>query len=84
MATMLIIFAMVFVLGPIAKAYADRISRGLPPDSDTSRAEIGRLREEVDRLGAEVARLHEEQSFMVRLLSDGDRKRLSDRSVDPE
>jgi cell division protein FtsB len=78
MSTLLIVFAMIFVLGPIAKAYADRISRGLP-ESESSRAELARLREEVDRLTTEVARLHDEQSFMVRLLSEGDRQRLLDR-----
>lgn len=76
MSTLLIIFAMVFVLGPIAKAYADRISNTLPPESDAHRAELGRLKEEVERLAAEVARLQDEQSFMVRLLSDGERKKL--------
>lgn len=34
-------------------------------------AQIKRLREEMDGLQAEVRRLAEEQSFMVRLLSDG-------------
>jgi hypothetical protein len=34
-------------------------------------AQIKRLREEVDGLNAEVRRLAEEQSFMVRLLSEG-------------
>ena len=34
-------------------------------------AEIARLREEVDQLGAQVLRLQDEQSFMMRLLTDG-------------
>ena len=34
-------------------------------------AQIKRLREEMDGLHAEVRRLGEEQSFMVRLLSEG-------------
>jgi len=34
-------------------------------------AQIQRLREEMDGLHAEVRRLAEEQSFMVRLLSEG-------------
>ena len=34
-------------------------------------AQIQRLREEVDGLQSEVRRLAEEQSFMVRLLSEG-------------
>jgi hypothetical protein len=41
-----------------------------------SLAEIGRLREDVDRLSAEVSRLHEEQSFIVNLLGETERKRL--------
>jgi hypothetical protein len=80
MSWLLIILLMVFVLGPIAKAYADRISRELPPGSDINAAELARLREEMERLTAEVARLHEEQSFMVQLLSDGERKRLAEGS----
>lgn len=36
-------------------------------------AQIQRLREEVDALNGEVRRLAEEQSFMVRLLSEGAR-----------
>jgi hypothetical protein len=78
MGTILIIFALVFVLGPIAKAYADRISRELPPGSETSLGEIARMREEIDRLSLEVARLQDEQSFMVRLLSEGERRRLEE------
>ena len=76
MATVLIIFAMIFVFGPIAKAYADRMSRELPPGAGVAADEVARLREDVERLSAEVARLHEEQSFMVRLLSERDQQRL--------
>lgn len=39
----------------------------------TRDAEIRRLREEMDVLQAEVRRLADEQSFMVRLLSPGER-----------
>lgn len=78
MATILIIFSMIFVFGPIAKAYADRLNRDIPPGSSASAAEIAKLREEVDRLSSEVGRLHEEQSFMLTLLGDGDRKRLAE------
>ena len=77
MSTLLIIFLLIFVLGPIAKAYADRISRELPPGSDIAAAELARLREEVERLTVDLARLQEEQSFMVQLLSEGERKRLA-------
>ena len=76
MSTVLIIFAFIFVLGPIARAYADRVSRELPPGTGVAPEGLKRLREEVDRLALEVARLHEEQSFMVRLLSESDRQKL--------
>jgi hypothetical protein len=84
MATLVIILAIVFVLGPIAKAYAERISRDLPPGADPSPAELARLRDEVERLSAEVSRLHDEQSFMVRLLTDGERTRLLEDRPKPE
>ena len=84
MATILIIFATIFVLGPNAKAYANRIAHESSVEPEASRAEIGRLREEVERLGIEVSRLQDEQAFMVRLLSDGDRKRLQERSPSSE
>ncbi|MEX2582787.1 MAG: hypothetical protein WD766_05915 [Gemmatimonadota bacterium] len=78
MSTLLIILLLVFVLGPIAKAYADRISRELPPGSDIDAGDLARLKEDVERLTQEVSRLQDEQSFMVRLLSDGERKRLEE------
>jgi hypothetical protein len=76
MSFVLLILVIIFIGGPIAKAYADRISRELPAGSDPGRAEIGRLREEVERLALEVSRLQDEQSFMVKLLEEGERKRL--------
>jgi hypothetical protein len=76
MSFIFIILIIVFVLAPIARAYADRLGRELPPGSDASAAEIARLREEVERLALDVSRLQDEQSFMVRLLEEGDRKRL--------
>ena len=78
MSALLIIFATIFVLGPIAKAYADRISRQLPPESETTRAEMARLKDEVERLAVQVSRLEEEQSFMVKLLDDGARRKLGE------
>ena len=78
MSTLLIIFVTIFVLGPIAKAYADRISKEAPQGGDLNAAEVARLRTEVERLSSEVARLQDEQSFMVRLLSDGERKKLQE------
>lgn len=78
MATLLIIFATIFVFGPIAKAYADRISRQLPPEADALRAEMSRLKEEVERLSGQVSRLEDEQTFMVRLLESGAPRELTD------
>lgn len=84
MGTILIIFASIFVLGPIAKAYADRISRQLPPEADTMRAEISQLREEVERLSGQVSQLQDEQGFLVRLLETTDRRQLSEGPGDVE
>jgi hypothetical protein len=84
MGIVLIIMAMVFVLGPLAKAYADRLSRGLPADAEAQRLELARLREEVDRLSVEMARLQEEQSFMLKLLNAGDRTKLLQNPTDDQ
>ena len=77
MFTVLIIFGTVFVLAPIAKAYADRIGRQTPLE-DGARVEIARLREDVERLSGQIARLEEEHSFMVKLLDEGGRNRLAE------
>lgn len=65
----LLIIVIIFVLAPIANAYAKRMSRPGLPAADA--AELGRLREEMDRLGAQVAKMDDQQSFMLRLLEDG-------------
>ncbi len=83
MAVLLIIFLTLAVLGPIAKAIAERISHPLPGNDEAQRLELARLREEVDRLSQEVARLQDEQSFMVRLLNEGDRPKLLDEQTTP-
>jgi hypothetical protein len=77
MGIVLIIFTIVFVLGPIARAYADRLTRESGNEPIGIGPEVLRLREEVERLSLEVARLQDEQSFMVRLLTDGERKKLA-------
>lgn len=46
-------------------------------------AEIRRLREEMDVLQGEVRRLADEQSFMVRLLSSGERPEDGPRAPEP-
>ena len=78
MAFLLIIFGTIFVLAPIARAVADRISSEVRPEAMPDRAELRRLREEVERLSSDVARLQEEQSFMVRLLDESERKKLGE------
>ncbi|MBA4158697.1 MAG: hypothetical protein H0X65_14650 [Gemmatimonadetes bacterium] len=76
MVMILMIMAIIFVLSPVAQAYAKRLNQpGLPPGA--SPAELARLREEVDQLSAQVNRLQDEQAFMVRLLSEGDGARAS-------
>jgi hypothetical protein len=43
----------------------------LPPHVE---ADLARLRDEVDRLSEQVGRLTEEQSYMTRLLAEGERR----------
>jgi hypothetical protein len=65
---LLLVLLIVFVLAPMAQAYAKRLN---PPDVPGVKPnEIARLREEVDQLAATVNRLQDEQSFMLRLLSE--------------
>ncbi|MET0396408.1 MAG: hypothetical protein ABW277_06270 [Longimicrobiaceae bacterium] len=71
-----VILVVVFVLGPIARAVATRVSRGGPALPAPPSQEVALLREEVERLGAEVARLNEEQAFMLRLLAPGEQKQV--------
>lgn len=71
-----VILVVVFVLGPIARAVATRVSRGGPVLPAPPSQEVALLREEVERLGAEVARLNEEQAFMLRLLAPGEQKQV--------
>lgn len=76
MSSVLLIFVLIFVIAPIAKAYADRISGQLPPGDPAEGREVARLKEEVERLSSEVTRLSDEQSFMLRLLTDGERRKM--------
>jgi hypothetical protein len=65
----LLLFAIIFVLAPVAQAYAKRLN---PPDvPGVKPGEIARLREEMEMLASQVSRLQDEQSFMLRLLSEG-------------
>jgi hypothetical protein len=58
-------------------------TRGGDRLSPAAEAEVARLRTEVDVLTSEVRRLVEEQSFMVALLSDGERQALRERGGEP-
>jgi len=59
--------------------FGDQSGRRLPEQA-AKQEELERLREDVDRLNAQVTRLIDEQSFMVRMLSAGERKRLEERT----
>jgi hypothetical protein len=68
MFSLILLLAIIFVLAPVAQAYARRLN---PPDvPGVKPGEIARLREELEQLAATVNRLQDEQSFMVRLLSE--------------
>jgi hypothetical protein len=70
---LLIIIAMVFVLAPLAQGIGRRMN---PPElPGVSPHDVARLREELDQLAAQVGRLQDEQSFMLRLLTEGDAAR---------
>jgi len=75
MTTLILLLAIIFVLAPLAQAYAKRLSGpDVPPGIHPG--DVARLREEVDALAAQVNRLQEEQSFMLRLMSEGEKPRL--------
>jgi hypothetical protein len=73
MTWLLMLLLIIFVLAPMAQAYARRLN---PPDvPGVKPGEIARLREELELLAAQVNQLQDEQSFMLRLLTEGERKR---------
>lgn len=69
--TFLLFLAIIIVLAPLASAAARRLERRELPGA--SPADVARLREELEQLSAHVNRLQDEQSFMIRLLSDEER-----------
>jgi hypothetical protein len=87
MTWLLILILIVFVLAPIAQAYAKRLNA--PEAPSMLPGEVARMREEIDQLAAHVNRLQEEQSFMLKLLSEGKKppllggERQRDPSADP-
>ena len=76
MSFVLILIAIIFLGAPLAAAAGRRLEREGSQLNQASLAEIGRLRDEVERLSGEVHRLQEEQSFIVNLLGDAEQKRL--------
>ncbi len=76
MMAMMMVFWIV-VVAFFVKWFATDARRALPEHAERTAAEMARLRDEVDRLATQVDRLTEEQSFMVRLLSDGERRSLA-------
>lgn len=68
------LFLVAFLLRRLVSAPDGR----LPPGDWAARAdlEMGRLRDEVERLSGEVRRLEEEQSFLLRLVEGKERSAL--------
>jgi len=79
MMSLILLLAVLFVLAPIAQAYARRLSGpDVPPGLHPG--DVARLREEVEALAAQVNRLQDEQSFMLRLMTEGEKQRLEEGS----
>jgi len=69
----ILLIAIIFVLAPVAQAYAKRLNA--PDVPGIKPADLARLREEMDLLAAQVNRLQDEQSFMLKLLSENPPRR---------
>jgi hypothetical protein len=79
----------ILVLGLVARWVVASWQGGMQRGEIAARdAQLRRLREEVDTLHSEVRRLADEHSFMVRLLTEGDRSRRDlpprEHSPDPD
>jgi hypothetical protein len=68
MFSLILLLAILFILAPVAQAYARRLNA--PDVPGVKPGEVARLREELEQLAATVSRLQDEQSFMVKLLSE--------------
>ncbi|MGI9182030.1 MAG: hypothetical protein ACR2H9_16200 [Longimicrobiaceae bacterium] len=66
------------VLGILARWVFAPTGRVLPEQTQRLELEMSRMREELERLAAHVERLQDEQSFMVRLLSESDQRLLEE------
>jgi cell division protein FtsB len=72
-ATLLLLVVLAFLARWVASGWGG--GHGNPELQARHTAEIARLRDEVDQLQAQVLRLGDEQSFLMRLLTEGDRPR---------
>lgn len=71
MPTLIVVLIFFAFMGRLIAAAVERSRTGIAPHYE---AEIARLRGEVDELNAHVARLSDEQQFMMKLLSSGERR----------
>ena len=71
MPTMILLFWVLVLAAVGAWMWGNPRELRLPPKTQ---AELDRLRDEVDRLSDQVSRLAEEQSYMTRLLADGEQR----------
>ena len=70
------ILASIVLIGPIGRAFAERL-RGRNPDAELKSEEVEALREELDGLRRQVSELAERQDFSERVLAQArDQRRL--------
>ncbi len=72
------------VLAIVARWVFASSDNTLPEHTRRLELEMTRMREELDRLSGQVERLQDEQSFMVRLLGEDDRRLLEKGREDVE
>lgn len=70
------LFWLVALVGLAKWIFGQPTDRALPERTQRTEAEVARLREEVDRLAGLLDRVTEEQSFLVQLLTEGERGAL--------
>ena len=70
---MSLIFILVFLafVGRMVASAVERSRTGIAPHYE---AEIARLRGDVDELSAQVVRMNDEQQFLMKLLTSGERR----------
>ena len=78
--TVLLLLIAAYLVRWATTSYGSRV-QALDPGQT---AEIARLRDEVDQLTAQVVRLQDEQTFMMRLLTDGGASKAEPLAPAPE